>query len=105
MLYWFLLWLQIMWPIIAQAIRGYMPYVALPFAALVGFVGFNLESKFRNSDRLSSSSNTPKQTFEEKRLERHLQENPSESNLPQFEELLSSPTLKYRGDPMFDKNK
>lgn len=26
--------------------RGYAPYITLPFAAVVGFIGYNIENKF-----------------------------------------------------------
>lgn len=33
-----------MWPVFYAALRGYAPYITLPFAALVGFIGYNLEN-------------------------------------------------------------
>ncbi|XP_077288264.1 small integral membrane protein 12 [Arctopsyche grandis] len=33
-----------MWPIILQFLRSRAPYVTLPFAVIVGFVGYNLEN-------------------------------------------------------------
>ncbi|KAL5962200.1 Small integral membrane protein 12 [Taenia solium] len=93
-----------MWPVIVHFIRVYTPYIALPFAAVVGFVGFGLESKLRSQDRLSSASATPTKTFEEARLERRLKN--TDDDLPSdWEDVVTSPKLRYRRDPMFDKNK
>lgn len=33
-----------MWPVLFTFLRSYAPYVTLPFAGLVGFVGYNLEN-------------------------------------------------------------
>lgn len=35
-----------MWPLMV-ALRTYAPYITLPFAAVVGFVGYNVEKYFR----------------------------------------------------------
>lgn len=35
-----------MWPILLRGLRVYAPYVTLPVAALVGFIGYNLENIF-----------------------------------------------------------
>ena len=32
-----------MWPLVAAYARAYMPYVVMPAAAVVGFIGYNLE--------------------------------------------------------------
>ena len=32
-----------MWPLIAAYARTYMPYVVMPAAVVVGFIGYNLE--------------------------------------------------------------
>ncbi|XP_050505712.1 small integral membrane protein 12 isoform X2 [Diabrotica virgifera virgifera] len=37
-----------MWPVIYTALRTYAPYVTLPVAALVGVIGYNLESWISN---------------------------------------------------------
>ncbi|VDM31170.1 unnamed protein product [Hydatigera taeniaeformis] len=93
-----------MWPVIVQFIRVYTPYIALPFAVVVGFVGFGLESKLRSQDRLASTSATPTKTIDEVRLERRLKT--TDDDLPgDWEDVLTSPKLRYRRDPMFDKNK
>lgn len=36
-----------MWPLIWAAARSYAPYLTLPAAAVIGFVGYNIESIFR----------------------------------------------------------
>ncbi|VDD83947.1 unnamed protein product [Mesocestoides corti] len=95
-----------MWPVIVQFIRVYSPYIALPFAAVVGFVGFNLESKIRGEERLSSRSATPTKTFDQARLERRLDGTSGEEDVPKdWEDVINAPKLQYRSDPMFDKNK
>ncbi|KAK9878394.1 hypothetical protein WA026_021702 [Henosepilachna vigintioctopunctata] len=33
-----------MWPIIVRAASRYAPYITLPFAAIVGVIGYNLEN-------------------------------------------------------------
>ena len=92
-----------MWPVIVQFIRVYTPYIALPFAAVVGFIGFTLESKLRSQDRLSSTSATPTKTFDEARLDRRLKS--SEDVPSNWEDAVTSPRLLYHRDPIFDKNK
>jgi len=53
-----------MWPIIWQILRTRAPYITLPFAALVGVIGYNLES-------MLSDKYTPyKEAVQEQRLER-----------------------------------
>ncbi|CAH1382803.1 hypothetical protein MTP99_006793 [Tenebrio molitor] len=57
-----------MWPLLIRTLRVYAPYITLPFAALVGVVGYNLENIFSDkytpynqsikesrSDRLSTN--------------------------------------------------
>lgn len=36
-----------MWPLLMQFARTYAPYITLPAAALVGFIGYNIESLYR----------------------------------------------------------
>ena len=38
-----------MWPVIMAAMRTYAPYVVFPFAAAIGFIGYNIEGTI--SDR------------------------------------------------------
>lgn len=33
-----------MWPLIMGALRTYAPYVALPFAAVIGIIGYTVEA-------------------------------------------------------------
>lgn len=33
-----------MWPVLFNALRTYAPYITLPFAGFIGFVGYNLEN-------------------------------------------------------------
>lgn len=35
-----------MWPVLFRVLRTYSPYITLPFAAIVGLIGYNLESRF-----------------------------------------------------------
>jgi hypothetical protein len=58
-----------MLPVIFSFLRRYVPYVTLPFAAVVGIIGYNLE-------HMLSDKYTPYQkSIEEKREDRLLQEN------------------------------
>nr|CAX69448.1 hypotheticial protein [Schistosoma japonicum] len=61
-----------MWPLILQFIRTNVRYVALPFAAIVGFIGFFSESWLRSPEAISSSMRDPKQTISEARRKRQL---------------------------------
>ncbi|CAH8861634.1 unnamed protein product [Trichobilharzia szidati] len=61
-----------MWPLIFQFIRSNIAYVALPFAAVVGFVGYNAESWLRSPEAISSSKHNPKQTISEARIEQQM---------------------------------
>ena len=56
-----------MWPIIVNILRSNAPYITLPFAAVIGIIGYNIE-------RLISDRTTPfKNSVEEQREERLLQ--------------------------------
>lgn len=33
-----------MWPVILRVLRQYAPAITLPFAALIGIIGYNLEN-------------------------------------------------------------
>ncbi|VDQ16251.1 unnamed protein product [Trichobilharzia regenti] len=92
-----------MWPLILQFIRSNIAYVALPFAAVVGFVGYNAESWLRSPEAISSSRHNPKQTISEARTERQLARNLSSSEGPQS--VSPDSELQYRSSPIFDKNK
>ncbi|XP_059056490.1 small integral membrane protein 12 [Achroia grisella] len=72
-----------MWPIIMQFLRSNAPFITLPVAAIVGIIGYNLESLL--SDRYTPYN----KAVQDQRLERLTDE-----------ELLSDPTnvqkLKYK---------
>ncbi|XP_067000382.1 small integral membrane protein 12-A [Anabrus simplex] len=58
-----------MLPVVYAFLRAYAPYITLPFAAVVGFIGYKVEG-------LLSDKYTPYQeSIEEKREERLLEEN------------------------------
>ncbi|KAA0186513.1 Expressed conserved protein [Fasciolopsis buskii] len=92
-----------MWPVILQFLRSNPRYVALPFAIVVGFLGFNFETLVRSQDDISSKKHNPKKTVSEIRLERQLTQDLSspDHGIPESPASL----LEYRGEPMFDKNK
>ncbi|XP_050315082.1 small integral membrane protein 12 [Anthonomus grandis grandis] len=57
-----------MWPVIYTFLRTYAPYVTLPFAGLVGVIGYNLEN-------ILSDKYTPyNKSISEQRKERLLDE-------------------------------
>ncbi|XP_038219894.1 small integral membrane protein 12 [Zerene cesonia] len=78
-----------MWPLIFRFLRTNAPYITLPVAAVVGLIGYNLESLL--SDRYTPYS----KPVQDQRMERI------------DEELLKDPTnvqkLKYK-ENVFDKN-
>ncbi|KAF5395223.1 hypothetical protein PHET_04940 [Paragonimus heterotremus] len=92
-----------MWPIIAQFLRANSRYIALPFAIIVGFVGFNIEGLLRSQEDISSTKALPKTTVSDARLKRQMSQDLS-SEVGAASEAPSS-ALQYRGEPMFDKNK
>ncbi|KAI9556316.1 hypothetical protein GHT06_018890 [Daphnia sinensis] len=56
-----------MWPVIVNMLRVNAPYITLPFAALIGFIGYNIE-------RIVSDRTTPfRNSVEEQREDRMLQ--------------------------------
>ncbi|CAH1163315.1 unnamed protein product [Phaedon cochleariae] len=57
-----------MWPILFRALRTYAPYITLPFAGVVGVIGYNLENWF--SDKYTPYN----KSIEEQRRERLLDE-------------------------------
>ncbi|KAJ8964970.1 hypothetical protein NQ314_004487 [Rhamnusium bicolor] len=57
-----------MWPILFRTLRVYAPYITLPFAAVVGVIGYNLENW------LSDKYTPYNKSIEEQREERLLQE-------------------------------
>lgn len=55
-----------MWPILMNMLRVNAPYITLPFAAIIGVIGYNIE-------RIISDRTTPfKNSVEEQRDERML---------------------------------
>ncbi|XP_068215703.1 small integral membrane protein 12-A [Palaemon carinicauda] len=56
-----------MWPILLAFMRTYAPYITLPAAAVIGFVGYNIEKQFRTPP-------PPRPSIEELRSERLLKE-------------------------------
>lgn len=55
-----------MWPVLMNVLRTYAPAITLPAAALIGFIGYNLESLF---DR---STPAPLEGIKDSREERRL---------------------------------
>ncbi|XP_016844381.1 small integral membrane protein 12 [Nasonia vitripennis] len=74
-----------MWPIVLGVLRRYSPYITLPFAACVGFIGYHLEGYI--SDRYTPGTAPIKQQREERllaNLDSHVtkkKHNPLEVNL------------------------
>lgn len=56
-----------MWPVVMTVLRRYTPYVTLPFAAVVGFVGYHVEGWI--SDRYTPSTVPVVQQRQERFLE------------------------------------
>lgn len=74
-----------MWPVVFTALRTYAPYVTLPFAGFIGFLGYNLEnwlsdkytpfnSKYYLKPECKIFINTFTESIEEQRRERLLEE-------------------------------
>lgn len=59
-----------MWPIIAGFVRTYAVYITWPIAAVVGFVGYNIESVVRKD----KSQSWRLKSIQERRDERILEE-------------------------------
>ncbi|CAH8593382.1 unnamed protein product [Schistosoma margrebowiei] len=92
-----------MWPLILQFIRTNVRYVALPFAVIVGSIGFKAESWFRSQEAISSSMHNPKQTTSEARRKRQLTKD-LDIALNDLS-VNSESELRYYNDPIFNKNK
>lgn len=56
-----------MWPVVMTVLRRYTPYITLPFAAVVGFVGYHVEGWI--SDRYTPSTVPIVQQRQERLLE------------------------------------
>ena len=53
------------WPLIMGAARAYAPYIVLPFAAVVGTVGYFIENRFRKNEKWAQEKPS---TLEERTL-------------------------------------
>lgn len=83
-----------MWPVIVNMLRVNAPYITLPFAALIGIIGYNIE-------RIVSDRTTPfKNSVEEQRDDRMLQ------NLEKMDakEIESLKERKFVPQTIFEKN-
>ena len=83
-----------MWPILLGAVRAYAPYVVWPAAAVIGFIGYNVEWMIRDEKQA-----TPwKRSTQEERTLRLIQDT---SDPTEVESLTAH---KYEGRTIFDKN-
>ena len=62
-----------MWPIIINAVRIYAPYVVWPVAAVVGFIGYELETGIRGEEGMQTPAK--EHSIIDEREERRLREN------------------------------
>ncbi|CAI9727217.1 Hypothetical predicted protein [Octopus vulgaris] len=87
-----------MWPLIIHFARTYAVYITWPIAATVGFIGYNLESKFgKNTSAVGRSV-----TIQESRNERNLEEITSSdsTNVASLKSKVDFPkTILGRNDP------
>ena len=67
---------DIMWPWLMAATRAYAPYIVLPFAALVGAIGYTIESTV--SDKYTPWSESVSQRREERLLREQVSEDQRE---------------------------
>ncbi|CAH2101793.1 unnamed protein product [Euphydryas editha] len=72
-----------MWPIIMQFLRSNAPYITLPIAAVVGVIGYNLESLL--SDKYTPYSK-PIQDQRDERLEEELLKDPTNVKKLKYQE-------------------
>ena len=78
-----------MWPLVMAAIRRYVPIVTFPVALIVGFIGYQLESKFSNKYTPSTPSISQQRlertletvTSSETDMNKKIKHNPLETNL------------------------
>ena len=73
-----------MWPIILNAVRVYAPYVVWPVAAVVGFIGYNIETGIRGEAGMQTPAKD--HSIIDEREERYLREN-REKDLTEVESL------------------
>jgi len=64
-----------MWPVIMAAMRTYAPYVVFPFAAAIGFIGYNIEGTI--SDRYTPWRGSVIERREQRLLEEEKEANAS----------------------------
>lgn len=76
-----------MLPIIIRVLRNFAPAITLPFAAVVGFIGYQIESRYRNTYTPSIESV----------LDKHSLRDADET-------VVSLKDKKFRPDTIFDKN-
>ncbi|KAL1456120.1 hypothetical protein WDU94_000872 [Cyamophila willieti] len=74
-------------PVLLRVLRGYAPAITLPFAGIVGFIGYQLESRYRNTTTPSIESVLDKQSLRDA-----------------DETVVSLSDKKFRPDTIFDKN-
>lgn len=80
-----------MLPLLLRALRSYAPYITLPAAAVIGVIGYNIESYL--SDKYTPYS----ESIQEKRMDRLLKEDDSTSVPSLKEKTFVPPTI-------FEKN-
>lgn len=56
-----------MWPVVIGIMRRYVPYITLPFATVIGFVGYKVEGWV--SDRYTPAADSIVQQRQERMLE------------------------------------
>lgn len=56
-----------MWPVVLGALRRYTPFITLPFAAVVGFIGYHIEGWV--TEQYTQASAPIKQKRDERLLE------------------------------------
>ncbi|KYB27065.1 small integral membrane protein 12-A [Tribolium castaneum] len=65
-----------MWPILIRTLRVYAPYITLPFAAVVGVIGYNLENYF--SDKYTPYNASIKESRDDRLLSNETLESATE---------------------------
>lgn len=83
-----------MWPIIINFLRVNAPYITLPFAAVVGVIGYNIEC-------LVSDRTTPYKTSIEEQREDRLLKDLEKSDAKEIERLSEK---KFVPRSIFEKN-
>lgn len=76
-----------MWPLVTGVVKRYAPIITLPFAALIGFIGYNLENTFSSKYTPSTPSISQQrlertlETIEKEQKEKSRKHSPLEVNL------------------------